>query len=116
MPTQKLESESATILEELSESSTPQPQRDLTELYEKAATEEININQMPREILVNRLGKDDASIEEQNSAVDEYNRRLELNARVKALMEQLPEDMTSAERNAAHFEFYQQEKRKLNLE
>ncbi len=116
LPTQKLESESATILEELSESSTPQPQRDLTELYEKAATEEININQMPREILVNRLGKDDASIEEQNSAVDEYNRRLELNARVKALMEQLPEDMTSAERNAAHFEFYQQEKRKLNLE
>ena len=94
----------------------PAPQQDLTALYEKAATEEIHINQMPREILVHQLRKEDASLEEQNSAVDEHNRRLELNARVKALMEQLPEDMTLEERNAAHFEFYQQEKRRLNLE
>lgn len=90
-------------------------QRDLTAVYEKAATEEIHINQMPRETLVNRLGKEDTSLEEQNRAVDEHNRRLELNARVRALMEQLPEDMTPEERNAAHFEFYQQEKRRLNL-
>ena len=92
------------------------PQRDLTALYEKVSTDEVNINQMPRDILINRLGKEDASLEEQNRAVDEHNRRLELNARVKALMEQLPEDMTPEERNAAHFEFYQQEKRRLNLE
>ena len=92
------------------------PQRDLTALYEKVSTDEVNINQMPRDILINRLGKEDASLEEQNRTVDEHNRRLELNARVKALMEQLPEDMTPEERNAAHFEFYQQEKRRLNLE
>ena len=100
-------------VEESPESS---PQQDLTALYEKAATEEIHINQMPRETLVHQLRKEDASLEDQNRVVDEHNRRLELNARVKALMEQLPEDMTPEERNAAHFEFYQQEKRRLNLE
>lgn len=75
----------------------------------------VEINKMSRKDFDSKMQNLNLSDEESAAAYDEYYRKVEISNRTREFMKSLPEDLSAEEKNRAHHEFYESEKKRMNI-